>query len=417
MAEMRADNPLFVAIDDHAPDGGSVSVETLIDPFTPLRELAAQGPVIRGLGARFGSLELPNFWGHHEDKPSVAVLDYEHCLEVFRDSERFSADVYGDTMELVIGRSLFCMDPPEHSTFRRLVQAGFTPAKTEKWNDIIVPTVLRVVEAAGKKGRGDLAVECTSLFPWQVMSQILGLPDADLDFIADRLSKAIGTKYDPATAFQAAQELRAYVGEHVARLRAEPDDRFVSALIQAEADGQRIDDEHLTALIMHMFPAGLETTFRASTSMLHLLLSNPDELAAVMADPSLDGAVIEETLRVEGPATMFPRMATRNTTLGGLDIEAGTLVFVMSAAGNRDPGRWTEPDRFDVRRPARPHLGFGAGPHTCIGLHLARRQMTALLEGIRRYLPGLRWDPDVEVRPITGWSLRAALSVPAVWDS
>lgn len=419
MAEVRASNPLFVSIDEHAPSGEPISMDTMVDPFTPLRKLAEQGPVARGLGSRFGNLELPNFWGHHEDCPSVAVLSYDHCLEVMRDGELFSSDMFAQTMEMVIGRSLFCMDPPEHTSYRRLIQAGFTPAKTERWTDeIIEPTVLRAVDAVSGKGRADLAVECTSLFPWEVMAQILGLPAADTDFVADRLSRMIGgAKNNPVDAFMASQELRAYVAEHVARTRENPDDRFVSALIRAEADGQRLDDEHLAAFVMHMFPAGLETTFRAASSMLHLLLSNPDQLAAVMADPSLDPAVIEETLRVEGPATMMPRTATRDTTLAGLEIKKGTVVFVMLATANRDPGRWSGPDRFDVHRPARPHLGFGAGPHTCIGLHLARREMSALLKGMRRSLPGLRWDPAVPVPPITGWSLRAALSVPAVWNT
>jgi cytochrome P450 len=148
---------------------------------------------------------------------------------------------------------------------------------------------------------------------------------------------------------------------------------------------------------------------------LWALLNNPDQLDAVRRDRSLVRAAIEESLRWEVTDPTFFRMATRDTVLGGIRVPAGSRVALCLTAANHDPSRWDDPDAFDVFRPLRPHLSFAGGPHVCLGMHLARAEMTVALNAILDRLPNLRWDPDAPRPVLMGLQMRGPDRLPVVF--
>jgi cytochrome P450 len=346
-------------------------------------------------------------------------LSFEAARQVLIDSENFSSDLYQETLERSVGRGLFCMDPPEHTRYRALLQKAFMPRAVERWdNEIIRPVIERTFAEVRSKGRADLTHDVTLKFPYEIICRILGFPTADLQYVSDRITKMTRATYDLEGAMAAAREMNDYVDLYIAERRKGPRDDFVSVLMVAEVDGVRLSNDNLKAFIFHLFPAGMETTFRGASNLTHLLLSHPEQFEMLKTAPSLIGPSIEEMLRYEGPASMFPRKAKRDVRVGGVEVPAAAIVYVMMAAANRDPSRWQRPHQFDIAREPKAHLGFGYGAHACIGIHLARKELKIYVEQTLEHLPGLRWDPAVaEPPPILGWTLRSALSLPVVWNT
>jgi cytochrome P450 len=159
----------------------------------------------------------------------------------------------------------------------------------------------------------------------------------------------------------------------------------------------------------------VETTYRSTGNLLFGLLSNPDQLDAVRADRSLIPQAIEEAVRWEPPLLTITRVATRDARLGGLDVPAGSTVMPMLGSANRDETRWPDPDRFDVFRAPRRHIGFGHGTHVCLGMHLARLEMRVALELLFERLPGLRLDPEGDDPHIRGQVFRSPTSLPVLF--
>lgn len=393
-------------------------LESSRHPVISLLNMAAGRTVIAGRGASFEGIKLPNFFGQHDDIPSYAVLSFEGCQKILSDTRCFSSDFFSSDYTDAVGRGLFCMDPPEHTGYRALVQKGFIPRIVARWDDeIIQPAIARAFDDIVPAGRGDLASDIALRFPYEIICRILGFPDSDLMFVSDRITKMTRSTYDLAAAQAASAEMNAYVTEYISARRSQTSDDFISALISAEVDGEKLSDSALRSFIFHVFPAGMETTFRGAANLAWLLLEHPGELEKLKADRSLVPAAVAEMLRVEGPASMFPRKVIAPTEIDGVRMEPGSMVYAMLAAANRDPTRWARADEFDVTRPMLANLGFGYGVHACIGMHLARKELDLFANMMLDRMPNIRRDPDVaEVPPILGWTLRSALSVPVVWD-
>jgi cytochrome P450 len=165
-------------------------------------------------------------------------------------------------------------------------------------------------------------------------------------------------------------------------------------------------------------PAGVETTFRSSGNLLFLLLSHPDQLAAVRADRSLMPQAIEEALRLEPPLNITSRITSCATELGGIPVPANSQVIPMLGAANRDPDHYPDPDRFDIFRDAHQHISFGTGPHMCLGMHLARMETRVAINALLDQLPELRFDPEAFERDdphIHGQIFRSPTSLPVIW--
>jgi cytochrome P450 len=254
-----------------------------------------------------------------------------------------------------------------------------------------------------------------------VIARLLGLPDED----CEQFHQWARTIVDP-DAFEdpllmaardfATVSLTEYLREIVAHRRRAPGDDITTLLVESELDGERLEDEDIVSFLRLLLPAGAETTYRSSGNLLFALLSNPSQLRALRAHPGLASAAIEETVRWEPPIMSIGRVTTRSVELGALGLPAGAAVHVSLAAANHDESVFDRPDSFDLSRDAKPHLAFASGPHTCLGMQLARLEMGALMECVFDVLPDLRLAPGTGCH-ITGLGFREPTSLPVEWTA
>jgi len=220
---------------------------------------------------------------------------------------------------------------------------------------------------------------------------------------------------NPEKGIAASQDLREYLSEIVEAKRSNPGDDVISLLVQEELDGERLDDEEIYSFLRLLLPAGAETTYRSSSNLLYGLLTNPDQLDALRADRSLMKRAIEEGLRWEAPLTQIARTATKEVMVDGVAVPQGAVIGVCLGAANHDAKRWDDPERFDLFREPKQHMAFAYGPHTCLGMHLARMETRVVIDAVLDRLPKLRLDPDAEDVHVTGLTFRAPATLPVVF--
>jgi cytochrome P450 len=250
--------------------------------------------------------------------------------------------------------------------------------------------------------------------PATVIAELLGVPErdrerfphwsADLAELLDPLSGHDGI--EPAKRATAA--VAACFRELLAERRRDPRDDLLSAMIAAEAEGEKpLDESELLALCALLLAAGSETTVNLIGSAVLLLLRHPDERKRLQDDLSLLPSAVEECLRFEPPVQLTDRAVVEPCELGGVALKPGDIVAAVIAAANRDPGRFHDPERFDVSRQDERHLSFGLGGHYCLGASLARLEAEIALGGLLRRFPDFRGDPEPP-----GWRRSAVLRGP-----
>jgi cytochrome P450 len=345
------------------------------------------------------------------------AASYDAVFEVLRDGRRFSSSGYAEVMEPVLGRTILQMDEPEHHGYRSLLSQVFRRSAMDPWEaGIVRPVVESAVDeiaAAGEANghRADLVRQLTFPFPIRVMAGLLALPEDRLDDFHRLAVELIGVEVDLDRAAKASTQLAELLQPVVDDRRARPGDDLISVLATAEHEGQRLTDEEILSFCRLLLPAGAETTYRSASNLLVGLLTHPDQLDAVRADRRLIPQAIDEGLRWEPPLLTIFRLATEDTEVCGVPIPAGSGVVVNIGSANHDERRWDRPDEFDVLRPPQPSLSFASGPHTCLGMHLARMETRVMLETLFDRLPGLRLDPESPPPIITGRTFRSPAEV------
>jgi cytochrome P450 len=320
------------------------------------------------------------------------VYRYEDCARVLRDPQTFSSAHYAAVMDMLFGRTILSMDDPEHKRYRDLVAHVFQQRALAPFvDDVIVPACHELIDRLAPAGRSDLVADLSLPLPIVVTARILGLPPDD-DGRFHGWSLDLIEMVDLQRGMAASAELREYFAHIVAERRRQPGRDVISRLVTAEMDGIRLDDEAIYSFLRLLLPAGAETTARSILSLIRRLLAQPDQLADLRRNRSLMPQAVEEALRYDAPAMMVTRAATRDTEVGGVPVPAGSTVVLYLGSANRDESRWAEPDRFDVHRPPVQNLAFAAGPHMCLGLHLARLETAATVNAVLDRMPGLRLD-------------------------
>jgi cytochrome P450 len=320
-------------------------------------------------------------------------------------------------MGMVMGRTILQMDEPEHRMQRALVAPTFRSKMLEKWEEGLVRAVVNeLIDNFVANGRGDLVREVTWNFPVQVIARILGLPRSDYPRFQRWAIEitSVATNWDRAIA--ASEGLRDYFAAVVEDRRAHPTDDLISELAQVEVDGQRLEDEEIYSFLRLLLPAGVETTYRASGSLLFGLLTNPDQFAALEADRDLFPQAFEEAVRWEPPVTVILRRAMRDTELAGVPVAEGADVALLLGSANRDERKYDNPDQFDLFRDQRQHVGFGFGVHVCLGMHLARMESRVAINTLFDRLGDLRLDPEPgQDVHIEGLAFRSPISLPVAF--
>jgi cytochrome P450 len=346
------------------------------------------------------------------------VTRFTDVDDVLRDAERFPSRINADTMGPVMGTVILAMDGEEHRRYRNLVARAFRPSALVRWEDeLIAPTIHRLIDTVADRGRADLVADVVSRFPVQVIAGVLGVPTEDYElFQRWGLEISQGPEdYDVSKA--ASRAMREYLTPLVEERKTNPGDDLVSDIVTAEIDGERLSDEHIYGFLRLLLPAGAETTFRALGNCLLALLSDPPVLARVGADRSLLDAVIEETLRWETSVTMVNRETACPVEIAGVTIPPGVSVVCATGSANHDETRYDHPEVWDLDRPPVAHLAFGTGRHQCLGMHLARLELRVGLSAILDRLPGLRLDPEAGPVHIEGLAFRSPPRLDVLFDS
>jgi cytochrome P450 len=385
---------------------------TIRDPYPKLHELARQSPVHTGPIDLGEGADLAD-----PTKPApVTVFGFDEVVQVLRDHETFSSVVYEDVMGTVMGRTILQMDEPEHRTIRSLVAGSFRSKMLERWEEELVAMVVNeLIDAFIGRGRADLVREVTFNYPVQVIARILGLPRSDYPRFQRWALELTSVAANWERGMAASAALRDYFADVMAERRATPGDDLISDLVRADVEGQHLSDEEIYSFLRLLLPAGVETTYRATGSLLLALLDDRRQFDALYADRSLYPQAFEEVVRWEPPVTVILRRTTRDTVLAGVAIDEGADVALLIGAANRDERKYTDPDRFDMFRRQRQHVGFGFGVHVCLGMHLARMESRIAINTLFDRLGPFALDPEADPPHIEGLAFRSPLSLPVVF--
>ncbi|MCR3721464.1 MULTISPECIES: cytochrome P450 [Prauserella salsuginis group] len=323
---------------------------------------------------------------------------------------RLSTWSASDHLHPVEPPSMLATEPPEHTRYRKLVTRVFTARAVENLRtrtEEVAAELLDALETRARAGEEvDLVETYCSLLPVTVIAEILGVPDHERDKVLT-LGTAAAPSLDmgmPWRQFRdtdrALTEFDAWLGDHLAALKANPGDNLLSKLVAAREDGVGLDDKELRATAGLVLAAGFETTVNLLGNGIALLREHPEQLDKARQDPSLWPGAVDEILRFDPPVLLTGRTTVRDTEISGTRVRAGALVTTLLAGANRDPEVFDDPHTFDVTRPnAREHIAFSSGRHYCLGAALARMEGEVGLRALFERFPDLRLRPGAEHRP------------------
>ncbi|ASW52946.1 cytochrome P450 [Plantactinospora sp. KBS50] len=389
--------------------------EFAADPYPTFARLRAEAPVC--------PVRLPQF-------ETYLISGYADAKAALTDP-RLSKDLYGPEQHYLrifgpnsagLNQNMLNADPPEHTRLRRIVSQAFAPRRIEALRPRVARLVDDLIDKFAPRGEAELMRDFAIPLPMMVICELLGIPAADRDRVLDwtQVIRTSGSsRRSPQEERAAVQEvqlrLHDYLSELVAAKRSRPGGDLVSDLIDAcDQEGRLSERELVTTTFLLLF-AGHQTTADFLGNAVVALLTHPDQLDRLRAEPDLLPAAIEELLRFDGPLPVAsPRIATEDVEYRGVCIPRGSVVGVVLNAANHDPGQFAEPDRLDIAQERGPHLGFGHGVHYCLGVSLARMEALLGLGTLLRRLPGLRLGVPVgELRRLPAASpFRGLLELP-----
>ncbi|MFJ8111921.1 cytochrome P450 [Streptomyces sp. NPDC096132] len=378
------------------------------DPHTVYARLRERGPVHR--------VRLPVPDGYHETWLVVGYAEARAALADPRLSKDGSRIGFTFLDEELIGKYLLTADPPQHTRLRALVSRAFTMRRVEELRPRIQRITDDLLDAMLPQGRADLVESLAYPLPITVICELLGVPELDRAEFRKLSTEAVAPT-SAESEYDAFVRLAEYLTELIEDKRcAGPGGDLLSDLIRTTAeDGDRLSPGELRGMAFVLLIAGHETTVNLITNAVHALLTHPDQLAALRADPALLDGAVEEALRYEGPVENATfRFAAEPLEIGGTPIAAGEPVMIGLMAADRDADRYPAPDRFDIRRDTRGHLAFGHGIHYCLGAPLARLEARTALRTLLDRAPALTLDgPPGEWLP--GTLMRGMRSLPVRW--
>lgn len=397
-------------------------------PHEAIDRLRAQAAVVRvPEPALHGAVGGPGYW---------AVLTHPETKQVLRDAATFSSNLGGTQLRTpapedlgFVQQMMLNQDPPAHNRLRGLLAKAFIPRAIAMLEAEISTRATKLVAAVQASGECDLVADVVADLPVAVLAAVLGLPEEDRGLLYDWSNRVIGFQdadyaqsdsFDPSTGTAMARaalehrpapdadgsmpdprtraglaDMYAYAHALADLRRAEPGDDIVSLLLAADYDGTRLSNDEFETLFFLFAVAGNETLRNGIPGAMLTLIEHPDQYDGLLADPDLLPGAVEEVLRFWPPVIHFRRTATVDTELAGTAIAAGDKVAVYHLAANRDPAVFDDPHRFDITRSPNDHVSFGFGPHFCLGAHLARAQMRAMIGELNSQLGrlGLAGDP------------------------
>lgn len=358
------------------------------------------------------------------------VLSYELVRTVLRDNRFQVPPGYILTVQGItsgplwdkVGESLLGMEGDQHQRVRSVVAKAFTPRAVERLHTTIADVIDEIVEPISRRGHCDVVTDIARPYPVPVICALLGAPREDWEQFAlwtDVVFKAFTFPFsadEVPDVLRAWGELDDYVDDMVARRRHTLTDDLLSDLIRAEHDGDRLNGDELRMLAAALLLAGTDTTRNQVAASIEILCDHPRQWELLRDNPELAMPAVNETMRHSGISNALLRVVTEDVELAGVLFPEGTMVFANTAAANRDPAIYDDPDRFDITREGLPPImSFGAGMHYCVGANLARKEIAEALTTVTRRITNPRKDGPAPWKPIFG--LSGPTSLPIAFDA
>ena len=320
----------------------------------------------------------------------------------------------GPLAQVMVKQMLF-MDAPDHTRLRGLASTAFTPARVEALRSHIKEILNDLLEPLLRAGQMDVIADLAAPLPAIVTAEMMGLPIADANQLKDwsaDFAEVLGNfQHNPdraARTLKCVEEMTSYFRDAVQKMRTDPREGLINALLTAEIDGDRLTEEEIIANCIVTMVGGQETTTNLIGNGVLTLLRNPDQLERLQNDIGLIPSAVEELLRYESPSQHTARICREDTELGGKLIRKGQAVIAVMGAGNRDPERFPDPDKLDLGRTDNRHLAFGWASHFCFGAPLARIEGQLVFEALVRrtanmaIAPGpIVWRDNLGLRGLT----------------
>jgi cytochrome P450 len=387
------------------------SPENVADPHPVYDWLRENSPVHR--------LQLPS------GTPVWLVTRHEDARQALNDP-RLSKDEllrsqvatlsFPSHVEARMNHHMLNADPPDHTRLRRLVSAAFTARRTEALRPRIQEITDQLLDELASAGEVDLLDAFAFPLPIQVICELLGVPLDDRDDFRRWSNAIVAGPQAGEELFPSATAMIDYIGALLERKRAEPADDLLTALIEVQDGGDRLTEGELSSMVFLLLIAGHETTVNLIGNGVHALLTHPDQLARLRAEPALLPRAVEEFLRFESPVeTATFRITTEPVEFAGVTVPANQVLLVSLLAANRDGDRFPDADRLDIGRDGSQHVAFGHGIHYCLGAPLARLEgqiaigsLLARFDRLELAVPAesLNWRPGVLLRGLNTLPVR-----------
>ncbi len=381
--------------------------ETANDPREAYRRLRDECPVASS-GALMG------------DGTGWAVSRYEDVMWALRHPEVFSsgpeAVSIGQEQRLIPLQ----VDPPEHLKYRRLLDPEFSPRKMAELESDVRALVGPIVDRFADKGSCDFHEDFATPLPSTVFLRLMGMSQDDLTLLLQWRDNTIRPDVEPGD-FEGAQRIRDETGhaitdyfkQAIATKRAQPDDALLSRLVHGKVEGRDVTDDELLGMCHLLLLAGLDTVTATLDCMIAYLAQHPDRRRQIVARPELIDAAVEELLRHETPVMMVARSVVQDVEIGGCQMRKGDSLTPLLGAANLDEREFDDPHGVSFERTENRHVAFGAGPHRCLGSHLARLELRVALEEFHKRIPeySLAEGTTLSYSP----AIRQANALPLVW--
>lgn len=399
------------------------SAEFLRNPYPVYDRLRVNDPI-------FWSAEN-NFWLFTSYADIVSLIQNDHLS-----SNRIGAHASRMPPEAkehfrpfftAVSSWMLMIDPPDHTRLRGLVNKAFTPAVVENMRSLVQKLVDDMIASVTKQGRMDVMSDVANPLPATVIAEMLGVPATDQQQFkawSDDIAMALGgidsarSREELFALYDLAQKsflsLSSYFREKVAALRLKPRDNLLSALIQAEEQGDRLSEAELFSNCVLLMIAGHETTTNLIGNGILALLRNPEQKEALAVNPNTIVSAVEELLRYDSPVQKMGRIAMEDIHIAGKQIAKGQLICLSFAAGNRDPEQFVAPAQLDLTRKPNRHLAFGHGLHYCVGAALARLEGQITINTMLARMPNLRLDTE-DLEWNRNLTLRGLKSLPVTF--
>ncbi len=360
------------------------------DPHAIWRRLRADDPV---------------HWQHAEgDRPGFWVLTrYADVQAVFKDNRAFTSE-RGNVLATLLaggdsaaGRMLAVTDGARHRDLRYVMLKALSPRALDQVGDKVRANTDRLVAAAAERGRCDFAADVAERIPITTICDLLGVPAADHETLLRLTKSALSSERPDAQALDevaARNEILLYFADLVDERRARPQDDVITALAQSRIDGRLLDEDDIVLNCYSLIIGGDETSRLSMIGSLAAFIEHPEQWRRLKHGEVTVAAAAEEVLRWTSPAMHFGRTVLAELDWAGHRFRAGDIVTVWISSANRDERQFDDPDVFDLGRTPNRHLTFGFGPHFCLGAHLGRVEIAALLDALRRHVGEIRPDGE-----------------------